>query len=183
VEIDFAHDGFSGKVTVGVTSNTDPPTLGAREEARGYAVCTATIAYSGGGYHALMGWIQLVRSSDNKYAGERFEMDPARFFEDSPAPYAFYGFAPTLFDAPSRDERGPMTWLAHSFLAVTPRDVGQRKLVVPLVGFAWGFDIDHDREISIVDPIRLTAADWLHHVPYLTDGYRTWEFQSPDRFR
>jgi hypothetical protein len=109
-------------------------------------------------------------------------MDPARFFEDSPAPYAFYGFAPALFDAPSRDEREPMSWLAHSFLAVTPRNVGARKLVVPLVGFAWGFDVNEALEISIVPPERLKASDWVGHIPYLSETYPTWEFPVPDRF-
>jgi len=75
----------------------------------------STIDYPGRGYRGFFGWVQRVRSTDNTFGRRAFEMDPARFFEDSPAPYCWYGFKPVLFDAPSRDRSLPLDWLAHSF--------------------------------------------------------------------
>ncbi|HEV2368267.1 MAG TPA: hypothetical protein VGR90_00240, partial [Acidimicrobiales bacterium] len=76
----------------------------------------------------LLGWVQLVRSTDNASAGERFEMDPLLLFFDAPSPYCWYGTAPTLFDAPFRLRDVAMEWVAHSFLATTPLDEAMRNL-------------------------------------------------------
>jgi hypothetical protein len=176
--IDFRHDGFEGRVHVSCVANDDPRRVGKGEEARGFPVCTATIEYPGEGYRALFGWVQLVRSTDNAFGGAAFEMDPVRFFEDSPAPYCWYGVRPILFDAPSRDDRRPIEWLAHSFLGVTPRDAGARKLVVPLLGFSWGFRIDAPDRMLLVPVERLEAEHWNGHVAYLSARYPTWEFAS-----
>lgn len=54
----------------------------------------------------------------------------------SAVPYCFFGFRP-LFDAPSRQTREPMDWLADACLAYSPLDTEQRR-VVPLLGFSWG---------------------------------------------
>ena len=178
MEIEFSHDGDRGRVYVSCSANDDPASVGKGEDARGFAMCKAIIAFPGQGYRALFGWVQLVRSTDGAVAGV-FEMDPARFFEDSPAPYCFWGFAPTLFDAPSRDSRAPMEWLAHSFLAVTPRDAGERKEVVPLLGFSWGFTIDAREQITLTPPARLVASDWTAHLPLLRGSFPTWEFPPP----
>jgi hypothetical protein len=179
VEIDFSHDGERGRVSVSLTANDDPPEVGKGRDARGFPMCTATVDYPGRGYRALFGWVQLVRSTDNSFDGQAFEMDPARFFEDSPAPYCWYGFSPTLFDAPSRDDRRPVEWLAHSFLAFTPRDLGARKHVVPLLGFSWGFEIVGAAHFTLGPLERLTAADWSAHIPYLRTCYPGWEFPPP----
>jgi hypothetical protein len=65
MEIDFWHDGDQGRVTVTCVPNSDPAAVGKSEEARGFPVCSATIAYPGRGYRALFGWVQLVCSTDN----------------------------------------------------------------------------------------------------------------------
>jgi hypothetical protein len=176
VEIGFRHEGLEGRVLVSCVANLDPQRMGSRAEALGFPVCTATIEYPGEGYRALFGWVQLVRSTDNASGGAAFEMDPARFFEDSPAPYCWYGVRPILFDSPSRDERRPLTWLAHSFLGVTPRDAGARKLVVPLLGFSWGFRIDASEQIVLVAVEKLALTGWDQHIPYLRATYPSWEF-------
>jgi hypothetical protein len=136
----------------------------------------------GKGYRALFGWVQLVRSTDNAVEGTAFQMDPLRFFEDSPAPYCWYGLVPTLFDAPSRNPRKPLVWLAHSFLAVTPWDTGADRQVVPLLGFSWGFEIDAGGRITLVPEAQLSAADWAAHIRYLSTSYPTWRFPLPDAF-
>jgi hypothetical protein len=174
--IDFRHDGLDGRVLVSCVANLDPQRVGQGAEALGFPVCTATIEYPGEGYRALFGWVQLVRSTDNASNGAAFEMDPARFFEDSPAPYCWYGLRPILFDAPSRDERRPMEWIARSFLGVTPRDAGARKVVLPLLGFSWGFRIDRSEQIVLSAVEKLAAEDWNELVPYLRTTYPSWEF-------
>lgn len=175
----FEHLGEPGRVSVVCEPNDDPEAVGKGADARGFPMCTATIAFPGRGYRSLLGWIQLVRSTDNESSGAAFEIDPARFFEDSRAPFCFYGFAPTLFDAPSRDDRSELDWVAHTFLAFVPRDRGSTKAAVPLLGFSWGFRIDDRGTITLARPGRLSAEDWLGHVPYLKRTYPTWSFPAP----
>jgi len=176
VEIEFWCEGERGSVSVSSVPNDDPAGVGKGEDARGLPVCTATIEYPGRGYRGFFGWVQLVRSDDNAFGGRAFEIDPARFFEDSPAPYCWYGFKPILFDAPSRDVRRPLDWLAHSLLAFTPRGHDAEKQVVPLLGFSWGFVIG-DGGLVTVTPVRqLTEDDWKGHLPYLRACYPGWSF-------
>jgi hypothetical protein len=178
MEIDFRHDGDQGRVTVRCAPNDDPASVGKGEEARGFPVCSATITFPGTGYRAVFGWVQLVCSTDNAFEGRAFEMDPLRFFEDSPAPYCWYGINPTLFDAPSRDERRPLEWLAHTFLAVTPREPDAPKHVVPLLGFSWGFVIGDGERIVLRPAEELAAGAWNDHLPYLRDCYPSWHFSE-----
>jgi hypothetical protein len=182
LDIEFSYKGDRGCVSVSCVPDDAPAAVGKDEDARGFPVCTATIDYAGQGYRALFGWVQLVRSTDSAVERTAFQMDPLRFFEDSPAPYCWYGLVPTLFDAPSRQERKPLAWLAHSFLAVTPWDMGALRQVVPLLGFSWGFEIDAGGRITLVPEARLSAADWTAHIPYLSMSYPTWEFPPPDAF-
>jgi hypothetical protein len=180
--IDFEHDGLRGYVLVSCEPNDDPAAVGKPRNARGFPMCTATIDYSGRGYRSMLGWIQLVRSTDNATSGGAFEIDPARFFEDSPAPFCFYGFSPTFFDAPARDDRAPIDWIAHAFLAFVPRGEGAENVATPLLGFAWGFRIDEQQRIAIARPRRLSARDWLAHVAYLEETYPGWQFATPQQF-
>ena len=81
-------------------------------------------------------------------------MDPfARSGADSP--YAFYGLAPTLFDAPSRDHRDDLDWLAHAFLAHTPLGTNA---VEAVLGFSWGFTFQEEK-MQIIGPSPLDHAD------------------------
>lgn len=168
----FEHLGRSGAVTVDVVANTDPASLGGDSDNLGFPACTASVSYQGGGYLAMMGWVQLVRSTDT--ASADFEIDPYALFADIDSPYAFYGYQPTLFDGPWRSRREDMDWVAHSFLAATPLEVGSRP-VRPLVGFSWGFTI-RQGQIDIAAPAPLASADWAEHVPYLAATYPSWQF-------
>ena len=103
--------------------------------------------------------------------------DPFGLYEHALTPYCFYGIAPMFFDAPSRDERVRLDWIAHSFLAVSPLR-GNRQLVTPLLGFAWGFHITDDGNIVLEPVVSLTAADWASHLPYLRDSYSEWKFKE-----
>lgn len=180
MEILFSHHGHQGRVTVTVETTLSPATLGVGDNALGLAHCKATIEFPADGYLGLLGWVQLVRSTDNASHGRRFEMDPFDpfgLYERAPLPYCWYGIAPTLFDAPSRDERVPLDWVAHSFLAASPFG-GNTKVVTPLLGFSWGFEIMGDKEIVLKPAMVLTAADWAAHLPYLRACYPEWRFSG-----
>jgi hypothetical protein len=178
MELSFTHHGHRGRVIVSVATTSDPAVLGQREGAIGLANCTATVEFAGRGYLQLLGWIQLVRSSDNAFHGRQFEMDPFDpfgLYQHAPSPYCWYGIAPTLFDAPSREQRLRLDWVAHSFLAASPlRD--NRRSVTPLLGFAWGFHIANDGSVALAPVTSLTAADWESHLPYLRSCYTAWQF-------
>lgn len=178
VIIPFHHQGYKGRVVVSVGQTVNPEALGANNGAVDLANCTATLEYDGRGYHQLFGWVQLVRSTDNSFQGLQFEMDPADLFglyDRAPSPYCWYGILPTLFDAPSRDERVHLDWVAHSFLAAWPWN-GHHRIVTPLLGFSWDFNIADDGEGTIAPLVILTAADWESHLPYLRDSYPEWSF-------
>lgn len=176
MRLNFAYGGRAGVVDVHIGRNNDPSRLGCGPGSLGLPVCTATVTSDAAGYRAMCGWVQLVRSSDNRSAGAAFEMDPFAPFAEVDSPYAFYGHLPTLFDAPSRSRRQDMDWLAHAFLATTPLQAPIRQ-VVPLCGFSWGFSI-RGGEIALRSPAQLSLADWHAHEPLLRDRYPNWDFAS-----
>jgi hypothetical protein len=164
-----------GEVNVEVALVEDPVAVGKPIGTEGFPSCTATVSYSGKGYNALFGWIQLVRAED--FGGGQFALDHLQFFEDTPTPHCFYGICPTLFDSPSRDERYELDWTAHSFLA--PIELFEVDRVVrPLLGFSWGFDIDVHSVVTAKPLKSLSASEWEQHVPYLGDRFPTWGFAS-----
>jgi hypothetical protein len=126
---------------------------------------TATITYEGRGYAAAMGWIQFVRSSDGASGGAEFEMDPYEPLGRLSHPFCWFGFAPTLFDAPSRPSRQPMDWIAHSFLAFIAT-AGEMRDVRAILGFSWGFSIDGG-DIALKLPVQLESSEWDSHISLL----------------
>ena len=111
VRIPFEFAGDRGLVTVEVAPNTEPSSVGKSERERGLPVCTASVEFGARGYRGLVGWVQLVREPD---AAGPYRIDPFDLFEDSTAPFAWYGLQPTLFDAPSRWREGAVDWEANS---------------------------------------------------------------------
>lgn len=151
----------------------DPSAVGKPLGTEGFPSCQATVSYTGKGYKALFGWVQLVQAQD--FGAGRFALDPLRFFEGTSAPHCFYGICPTLFDAPSRDKRYELDWTAHSFLA--PIDLFESDPEVrPLLGFSWGFDIDLRGVLTVKLTQPLAASEWAHHVPYLAERFPSWRF-------
>lgn len=180
VRLDFEYDGVAGQVVVECVPNDDPTTLGCPPDAEGFPACTASVHFPAKGYRALLGWVQLVRSTDNASGGERFEIDPFALFFDAPSPYCWYGTAPTLFDAPRRGTDVPLTWVAHSFLATTPLEEAVptwRRPVVPLAGFSWGFEIS-SAAIDLHPVGQLAAGDWDGHLATLRQEYPAWQFSE-----
>jgi hypothetical protein len=176
LDLPFMHEGRPGRVLVTSMPSTEPESIGKAPEHAGFPVCTATVELpASAGYLSFCGWVQLVRSNDNASGGREFEIDPLGPFDDSPSPYCFYGLAPTLFDAPSRDTRSDMSWVAHSFLAGTDLVDGRRG-VVPLLGFAWGFEMAADGSIELQAPSMLELPRWDDHLPHLRRTYPSWAF-------
>lgn len=176
---EFVWDGVVGRVDVECVPNDDPRAYGCWwPGAFSYPVCTARVAYPGRGYGAMLGWVQLVRSTDNDSGGEQFEPDPFALFDEASSPYCWFGIEPTLFDAPSRPAAAPAEWVAHSFLATTPmKEVieGNGRRVLPLLGFSWGFDA-RGGTIELRDITRLVASDWDVHLSVLRATYPLWTF-------
>lgn len=175
MQIAFVHRGLPGRVDVSCEATSDPAVEGALPEAKGLPHLRPDVDYAGHGYDAFFGWVQLVRSTDNQSGGRDFEMDPFALFEDAPSPYCFFGLTPSLFDAPARSSRARMDWLAHSFLAYTPLDA-ERRPVLPLLGFSWGFTISDHGEVTIEPVKQLESPGWSGHVPFLEATYPGWTF-------
>lgn len=179
MDIPFGFGGEHGRVLVDVVANADPVSTGKSERERGMPMCTASVEFSARGYRALLGWVQLVREPD---AAARFGVDPFDLFEDSTAPFAWYGVRPVLFDAPSRWREGAVRWEAHSFLTIGPWDL-DRRLVVPLAGFAWGYEQQSRTDgLRIAPPRLLGPADWNGHRSYLTQNFPAWKFDEDGHF-
>jgi hypothetical protein len=181
LEARFTWNGLPGAIQVECVANEDPNSLGVwHGVAGGFPVCTAFVDYPLCGYRSMLGWVQLVCSTDNESSGADFEMDPFSLFGDAPSPYCWYGQRPILFDAPSRSVRQPLDWTAHSFLAATPlEEVAALKprRVVPIIGFSWGF-IDTGSEITLQDPTVLAKGAWDSHLGVLRQAYPFWLFSA-----
>lgn len=174
LNLPFAHNGVVGAITAVCEPNDHPALRGCAEGSLNLPFLTATIASKLSGYCAMVGWVQLVRSSDNASKGAAFEMDPFSLFAEVESPYCFYGHLPTLFDGPSRASRNDMSWIAHTFLAVSPvRPVARS--VRPLAGFSWGFDI-RAQHITFREPTALTENEWRDHLPVLRAAFPNWSF-------
>ena len=174
--------GISGLIAVSITRSTDPDALGyllltggqPTDAACGFPVCRATVTYPAEGYAAMFGWTQMVRSTDSD--PDRFEMDPIALYRQVLTPYAFFGVRPELFDAPSRDSKYDMDWLAHSFLCVSPDAVLTRH-VQAVAGFSWGFTITR-RTITFARPAALGPETCDSHLDLLKTSYPGWIFDS-----
>jgi len=182
LRIEFSLRGLDGVIVAALTVNTDPASLGysllfegeSLDAARGFPVCRASVAYPANGYAAMFGWTQMVRSTDG--AGHDFEMDPIAIYRDVSTPFAWFGFLPELFDAPSRGERYDMDWEAHSFLCVSP-DAVLTPRVQAVAGFRWGFSISN-ADITFAEPAVLDAGTWDSHLLLLRSSYPEWTFDA-----
>jgi hypothetical protein len=145
-------------------------------------------------YACLFGWFQFVRSvplgtppdADLKYSG--WEMDVYPYAKDLQTPVTYWGYNPSIFDAPAilLDESGKVDekeWRAQSFLTVL-EDAGMTKRVklVPGAAFGWGFDIrakedGNGRDIVIKGLEVLDAQkEWNGKLELLRDLYPAWTF-------
>ncbi len=175
MRLPFSLRGLAGDVDITVDITQNPADFGAMAEAVGLPHCQATINYPGRGYAGMLGWVQLVRSTDNKSHGELFEMDPLTILGEVAHPFAFFGVTPTMFDAPARSSRADLDWLAHSFLCYPTDNDQSEEAVQAITGFSWGFTIAAGA--TTVLPVRpLTSADWNAHRELLHADHPGWHF-------
>jgi hypothetical protein len=171
MKLPFTHAGLPGVVDIHVAATEDPAAIGAWPHALGLAYCEAVVDYPGRGDKGRFGWVQMVRSTDNNSGGAEFEMDPLTILGVLPHPFAFFGIKPTLFDAPARDTRKDLEWLAHAFLChFDSRDTGD---VRALTGFSWGFSIVDEK--GAPRPA-VPLESWDEHLPLLHAAYPSWRF-------
>jgi hypothetical protein len=172
LRVGFRHRGLDGQVWVRV-GTTDPERFGSSPGSRGLTWCRAEVAHPAEGYAARFGWVQLVRSTDNRSGGAAFEMDPLEILGDTGHPFCYFGVTPILFDAPGRDDRRDLDWLAHSFLTRIVR--GDPPAVEALCGFSWGFVV-RGGSATTTSPAVLARAHWDSHLPVLRVEHPAWAF-------
>src|SRR5262249_5178897 len=148
--------------------NDDPAALGCFDGARGLPWCRAMIEQDARGYADALGWIQLVDSSDTPGG---FAIDPFEPLGEVTHPFCFFGFAPTLFDGPSREARDDMTWTANAFLG----GIRDEHEAFAILGFGWGFTI-RDGEVAFLAPTELDESAWDERLQSLEGAHPRWRF-------
>jgi hypothetical protein len=172
MDLPYRWNGAEGRVRAEVRANDDPASLGCGELARGFPCCRATIDHPAVGYADMLGWVQLL---DSSHGAEGFEIDPFEPVGAAPHPFAFYGEAPTLFDAPHSDDEA-WDFLAHSFLCGLGGEVLEfRHEARAVLGFSWGF-LKQGPLIDWFGPDLLAAEDWDGHLAYLRACFPGWTF-------
>ena len=177
----FEWRGLTGDVSVECIANDDPVGYGTVASTRMASPCARRRCgtRAAGTTQCSAGYNSYARRT-MVHTAMTLSRIRSRFFGDARSPYCWYGTEPTLFDAPSRVDREPLAWLAHSFLATTPLDEildGNPRRVVPLLGFAWGFDITSDSvTLRQIEP--LADRDWKVVLPALRAAYPSpfWTF-------
>lgn len=175
LSIPFERDGTAGVVDAEVGVNDDPAALGCPEFARGFAWCRAMVTPPARGYADALGWIQLV---DWEQVEDGFVIDPfGPLGANQSHPFGFFGFAPTLFDAPHTDTPLQTSdFIAHSFLCgLGPEPLGGRFEADAVLGFSWGFHV-RGGEFEIDGPALLGPEDWDRHLDYLRESHPRWTF-------
>lgn len=174
MRLEFESSDRTGGVVVDVRPNEYPLAGGCPEFARGFPICRATVEPDARGYNDILGWIQVVGSTNH---GEGFRIDPFEPIDTEPNhPFCFYGFAPTLLDLPHREQLEDIDWVAHSFIC----DLGDEPLSPPreircLLGFSWGFTV-RDGDIKVIEAELLDSGAWDDHLPYLRGAFPRWDF-------
>jgi hypothetical protein len=180
--LSFQLRGYGGHVSVVYEVNRDPRQLGFDlldvpfdlALAAGYPVIRAAISYGGSGYRAMAGWIQLVTNRDPATGAQETSIDQFPIHGDVDTPFAEFGYAPALFDAPANPDHVTEDWIADTFLAVCP-DIARSRRVAALLGFRWGYAL-RERRPTPLPLAASTAAAWDAHLPLLRQHYPTWEF-------
>jgi hypothetical protein len=173
IELPYEWADTTGLVRVEIRCNDDPAALGCADFARGFPYCRATVEPPARGYADALGWVQLV---DHSGRDPGFAIDPFGPLGESNHPFAFFGFAPTMFDAPHSDEFEDWDFLAHSFLCGLGGELfEQERDVCAVIGFRWGF-AKRGTQCEFLGPDPLAAADWERHRDYLSRAFAGWSF-------
>ncbi|GAA1599102.1 hypothetical protein GCM10009789_61440 [Kribbella sancticallisti] len=180
LSVPFETRGHRGLVNIRVLANDDPwasghqlvvPDLNA-EAFRGFPICTATLRYHGQGLNAIMGWVQLVTSTDAATGSTAVVVDGFPFLADAGPLYA-YGHLPTFFHAPADPGRPDGEWRADTFLVVVP-DVINTRVLEPIAAFRWGYRLVGGYPDPL-DPER-RDPDWSGFKAVLSTTFPDWTY-------
>ncbi len=172
LELRCEQAGREWTIAVEVGRNSEPEALGCPPFARNFPWCRATIEPVARGYNDCLGWIQLVTETGSARAHGP-KIDPFEPLGEITHPFGFFGFSPTFFDAPHRDDWADTSWRARNYLA----GIGGPSEVFPLLGFAWGWDIrDGEIEIAPLEPV--TEGAWLADLTSLRQDHPRWTFRE-----
>jgi hypothetical protein len=178
LELPYRWNDVDGLVRLEMGTNEDPAAFGCEEVARGFPYCRATLEPAARGYGDMLGWIQLV-DTDDRDPG--FRVDHFEPLGRVPHPFAFFGFSPTMFDAP-HTYLPEWDFVAHTFLCgLGGKLLEMRQEVRAILGFSWGFS-KRDGEISWFGPTTLMADDWNGHLGYLRQEFGAWGEFPPGFF-
>jgi len=172
LELELGDGRARARVDLGV--NDDPESYGCPELARGFPVLYATVEPPGRSYKDMLGWIQVLRSEQFP---EGISLDPLEMLskpEEVTHPFGYFGYAPTLFDAPHTPPIRDMDWVAHTFLAGTA-GIHQAFEARAGLGFRWGYRI-RDGEVSVIGLSELGPDAWDAHLPFLRARCPDWSF-------
>ena len=174
--------GFDGVVTVSHEINEDPCRWGYHllglpydpAIAEGFPVLRATVSFTGEGYAAAMGWIQVIRYAGSE-AGEDevIEVDHPPQLSDTAMPYYSWGACPSFFDAPSTTRRN-VIWMADAFLVASP-DALMTKTIQPVCGFRWGYTT-RQQAPELLPAESVGAEAWASATAVLRERYPAWSF-------
>lgn len=178
LELPYRWNEVDGLVRAEFGTNDDPAAYGCEEFARGFPYCRATIEPPARGYGEMLGWVQIVDTNEHEPG---FRIDLFEPLGEAPHPFNFFGFSPTLFDAP-HTTLPEWDFLAHTFLCglggkLFEQTEGGRREVRPVLGFSWGLS-KQGSEIELFDPKPLSVGDWNGHLTYLRQRFPSWTFPS-----
>jgi hypothetical protein len=171
----YRHAGVEGTVNAEVGVNDDPAALGCADFARGFPYFRATLTPPARGYADALGWVQLVRWPQ-VLEDDDFRIDPFAPLGEVSHPFGFYGFSPTMFDAPHTEVAGDWEFIAHCFLCGLGGELLEmRHEAVAVLGIRWGFRRRGGR-FENFGPDVLAPADWDRHHDHLASAFPRWTF-------
>ena len=186
INLEFRHHGHMGWVHVTVSRNHGVLSSGftAIDErftdsmVKGFPVMKAAVSFQGAGYEAMFGWLQVI-SHDYERGEEEFSVDIADQFREFMNPFCYYGYKPTLYDAPRHVAPGLKVWKAYTFLCPLFLS-GQERIrdIVPVAGFTWGYMLEGKSVSSILPPLSASPDEWATVRGNVSGSYREWSFND-----
>lgn len=185
IRLGFRHNGFSGWIDVTARKNTGVLSSGFNaidrrftdSLIRGFPVLKADVSFRGRGYQAMFGWFQSI--CIQKKGGETgLFVDLAPQFQEFRNPICYYGYKPSLYDAPSNNDPGIMKWKAYTFLCPLFLSRVKRIKIIPLVGFTWGFTMKDGKPEEILYPVKAEKKEWEFVRASASEDYPDWEFMD-----
>ncbi len=184
---DFTYNGKNGSVMATFGPNRGVKSSGFTAIAgrftdnvvKGFPVIMAEVKYGGLGYESMLGWVQIVT---HRYPGgpeSEVSVDVAEMFQGYQNPYCFYGYKPTLYDAPCHNPGVTMEWIAYSFLSPLKQiDENEKKMVAPVVGFKWGYALKNGKIDRIFQPESVYERKWVELSREVRGEYSDWTFKE-----